>query len=50
MNRAQQDADNEELRLRRDFAELDRDGNGVVDRNEMDIFLRGKGIDEDHRI
>ena len=50
MNRAQQDADNEELRLRRDFAVLDRDGNGVVDRQEMEIFLREKGIDEDHRI
>ena len=40
----------EELRLRRAFDELDRDGNGVISRDEMDQFLASKGIDDDHRI
>ena len=29
---------------------LDRDGNGQVDRNEMNIFLRDRGLDEEHRL
>lgn len=40
---------NEEEQLRQEFAALDRDGDGMVDRNEMDAFLSTKGIDDEHR-
>lgn len=47
---AQEEADAEELRLRREFEELDIDGNGIVDKNEMNEFLRQRNIDEEHRM
>ena len=39
----------EEERLRQEFAQIDLDGDGRVDRNEMDTFLSKQGIDDEHR-
>jgi hypothetical protein len=32
-----------------EFSRIDLDGDGKVDKAEMDIFLAQKGIDEEHR-
>jgi Ca2+-binding EF-hand superfamily protein len=32
-----------------EFNAIDIDGDGRVDKQEMNIFLANKGIDEDHR-
>lgn len=32
-----------------EFNAIDIDGDGRVDKNEMNLFLANKGIDEDHR-
>ena len=39
----------ESVRLQQEFAQLDRNGDGKVDRNEMDVFLAQRGIDDEHR-
>ena len=39
----------EEELLRQEFSALDLDGDGKVDRNEMDTFLSRQGIDDEHR-
>ena len=39
----------EEERLRQEFAVIDRNGDGRVDREEMDHFLAERGIDDEHR-
>lgn len=49
-NRQQAQIEAEEKRkLYNEFRAIDLDGNGLVDKNEMLIFLAKKGIDEDHR-
>ena len=39
----------EEDRLRQEFAVIDTNGDGKVDRDEMDHFLANSGIDDEHR-
>ena len=39
----------EEARLKKEFAEIDLDGSGMIDKEEMAAFLAKKGIDEEHR-
>jgi len=39
----------EEERLRQEFSVIDLDGDGKVDRDEMDTFLAKQGIDDEHR-
>ena len=39
----------EEERLRQEFAAIDENGDGKVDRDEMDNFLARQGIDDEHR-
>ena len=39
----------EEELLTQQFAVMDRDGDGRVDRDEMDNYLAGQGVDEEHR-
>ena len=39
----------EEEQLRQNFAAMDTNGDGRVDREEMDTFLAQKGIDDEHR-
>lgn len=39
----------EEQRLRREFRVIDVNGDGKVDKDEMNEFLRGRGIDDEHR-
>ena len=39
----------EEQRLAKEFAQIDTNGDGKVDRNEMDNFLSRQGIDDEHR-
>ena len=39
----------EEQRLRQEFSQLDTNGDGRVDRDEMDNFLANKGVDDEHR-
>ena len=39
----------EEERLAQEFAKIDTNGDGRVDRQEMDAFLAQSGIDDDHR-
>ena len=39
----------EETRLRQEFSQLDRNGDGKVDRDEMDAYLAQRGIDDEHR-
>lgn len=39
----------EEIRLRQEFSQLDLDGDGRVDKMEMDAFLKKQGIDDEHR-
>lgn len=41
--------EDEITRLRREFHQIDIDNSGKIDKDEMDNFLRQKGIDEDHR-
>jgi len=46
----QVNSDSEEVRkLRQEFRKLDKDGDGRVDKHEMNQFLQQKGIDDDHR-
>jgi len=40
---------NEPERLRQEFAQIDTNGDGMVDRDEMDNFLARQGIDDEHR-
>ena len=40
---------NEPDRLRQEFAQIDTNGDGMVDRDEMDNFLARQGIDDEHR-
>jgi len=43
-------ATNQELqKLRAEFKSIDFDGNGRVDKYELDKFLMSKGIEEMHR-
>lgn len=42
-------ADEELKRLHREFMEIDKDGSGRIDKDEMNAFLLAKGIDEEHR-
>jgi len=39
----------EQEQLRRNFAAMDTNGDGRIDREEMDAFLAQKGIDDEHR-
>ena len=39
----------EEQQLRQEFSQLDTNGDGRVDRDEMDNFLANKGVDDEHR-
>ena len=39
----------EEERLRQEFNAIDANGDGKVDRDEMDNFLTRQGIDDEHR-
>jgi Ca2+-binding EF-hand superfamily protein len=39
----------EKRKLYTEFRQIDLNGNGYVDKNEMMMFLEQKGIDEDHR-
>ena len=39
----------EEQRLAKEFAVIDTNGDGRVDRHEMDTFLNRQGIDDEHR-
>ena len=39
----------EEKKLAKEFAQIDTNGDGKVDRNEMDDFLSRRGIDDEHR-
>jgi len=39
----------EQEQLRRNFAAMDTNGDGRIDREEMDAFLSQKGIDDEHR-
>ena len=39
----------EEQRLAKEFAQIDTNGDGKVDRHEMDTFLHRQGIDDEHR-
>ena len=39
----------EEQRLQAEFNQIDTNGDGRVDRNEMDAFLAKQGIDDEHR-
>ena len=39
----------EEERLRQEFNAIDANGDGKVDRDEMDNFLARQGIDDEHR-
>ena len=39
----------EERRLAQEFAAIDRDGNGNIEREEMADFLAKRGVDEEHR-
>ena len=43
------DPDAELKRLQREFMEIDKDGSGKIDKDEMNVFLMEKGIDEEHR-
>ena len=36
-------------RLEEEFRKIDLDGDGKVDKDEMNTFLGGRGIDEEHR-
>ena len=36
-------------RLENEFRSIDLDGDGKVDKHEMNEFLHSKGIDEEHR-
>lgn len=36
-------------RLQREFMDIDKDGSGKIDKEEMNMFLLQKGIDEEHR-
>lgn len=40
----------ETRKLRQEFRSIDKDGDGKVDKSEMDFFLKTRGIDEDHRL
>lgn len=40
----------EHNRLKAEFSRIDADNNGRVDKEEMDSFLKSRGIDEEHRI
>ena len=37
-------------RLMREFTQIDKDGSGRIDKQEMDEFLAMKGIDAEHRM
>lgn len=39
----------EQERLSREFKIIDRNGDGKIDRKEMDYYLAQKGIDDEHR-
>ena len=39
----------EEQRLAKEFGVIDTNGDGRVDRHEMDTFLNRQGIDDEHR-
>jgi len=39
----------EQRKLRKEFAAIDENGDGKVDKTEMDLFLKSRGVDEDHR-
>jgi calcium-dependent protein kinase len=40
----------ETRKLRQEFRSIDKDGDGKVDKSEMDFFLKSRGVDEDHRL
>ena len=42
--------ENEVARLKREFAAIDLDGSGKIDKQEMNNFLEQKGIDQEHRM
>jgi|LakMenE18May11ns_1017448.scaffolds.fasta_scaffold9849821_2 Ca2+-binding EF-hand superfamily protein len=42
-------SENEIRKLRQEFKMVDKNGDGRVDRNEMNNFLRNRGVDDDHR-
>jgi Ca2+-binding EF-hand superfamily protein len=42
-------SENEIRKLRQEFKMVDKNGVGRVDRNEMNNFLRNRGVDDDHR-
>ena len=39
----------ERIRLQAEFRAIDKDGSNRIDKNEMDVFLREKGLDDQHR-
>ena len=43
-------SDYEKQQLERAFAILDKDGNGMIDKEEMLDFLARNGVDEEHRV
>jgi Ca2+-binding EF-hand superfamily protein len=45
----QEELTEETRKLRQEFRAIDIDGDGRVDKYEMDIYLRRKGVDEEHR-
>ena len=40
----------ETRKLRQEFRSIDKDGDGRVDKTEMNFFLKSRGVDEDHRL
>ena len=40
----------ETRKLRQECRSIDKDGDGKVDKSEMDFFLKTRGVDEDHRL
>ena len=47
--KSQYEAQTEAQRIAQEFARIDTNGDGRVDRQEMDAFLAQSGIDDDHR-
>ena len=37
------------MRLANEFRQMDKNGDGLVTKQELDLFLQGKGVDDGHR-